>query len=84
MTDDSVTFLSLNRSVAETFNASATTVMMGTFVALASESLIFTDIDSYIHGLIIEEGLAFGDVELTKWVVNVLIESGCNVSDIIA
>ena len=84
LTDGEVTFLSLQKSIVETLHASATTVTLGRFGGLASESLIFADIDSYIHGLIIEEGLAFGDVDLTRWVFNVLIESGCNVAEIIA
>ncbi len=84
LTDGEVTFLSLKKSIVETLHASATTVTLGRFGGLASESLIFADIDSYVHGLIIEEGLAFGDVDLTRWVFNVLIESGCNVAEIIA
>jgi hypothetical protein len=83
MTDGEVMFLSLNKAAQDTFNASATAVPMAVFGGLASESLIFTDIDSYIHGLIIEEGLDLGDVELTRWVFNVLIESGCDIADII-
>jgi hypothetical protein len=84
LTDGEIVFLSINRTVAETFNASSTAVPLGIFGGLASESLTFRDIDSYIHGLVIQEGLDLGDVELARWVFNVLIESGCNAADIIA
>ena len=84
LVDGAVTFLSLDETALETFNASATAVPVGTFVGLASESLTFRDIDSYIQGIIIQEGLDLGDVELTRWAFNVLVESGCDISDIIA
>lgn len=83
MADGVVTFPSLNMKIEETFNAGAVAVTLGITGALASESLIFADIDSYIHGLLIEDGFALGDEELAKWVFNVLVASGCNVSDII-
>jgi hypothetical protein len=83
LADGAVTFLSLNNTAFETFNASATAVPVGTFVGLASESLTFRDIDSYIQGITIQEGIAMGDVELTRWVFNVLVESGCDIADII-
>jgi hypothetical protein len=56
---------------------------VGSLVALASESLIFVDIGSYIHGLVIEEGLTLNDVQLLRWVFAVLVESGCDIGDII-
>jgi len=83
LVDGAVTFLSLDETALETFNASATAVPVGTFVGLASESLTFRDIDSYIQGIIIQEGLDLGDVELTRWAFNVLVESGCDIADII-
>ena len=83
MTSGTVTFLSLSKTALETFNSSDTAVPSGTFVGLAHESLAFRDIDSCIHGIIIQEGIAMGDVELARWVFNVLLESGCDVADII-
>ena len=83
MTDGVITFLSLNTKAEDKFNTGATADTMGIIGALASESLTFTDLDTYIHGLLIEEGLALGDVGLSLWVFNVLVASGCNVSDII-
>lgn len=81
MTDGEVTFLSLDLTAAETFNASDTAAPVASFGALASESLVFTDIDSFIQELIIEEGLDFGDVELTRWVFNVLIATGFDIAE---
>lgn len=83
MTDGEITFLSLNPVAEEIFNTSETAVSLVFFSKLASESLTFADIDSYVHSLIVEEGIDFGDVELTKWVFQVLIESGCDFADII-
>ena len=53
------------------------------FIKLATESLVFADISSFVHDLIVEEGLALGDVELARWVFNVLVASGCDIGDII-
>jgi len=83
LVDSAVTFLSLDETALERFNVSATAVPVGAFVGLASESLTFRDIDTYIQGIIIQEGIAMGDVELTRWVFNVLVESGCDTADII-
>ena len=51
------------------------------FIRLATESLNFTDIDTLIQELIIEEGIGLGDVELTRWVFNVLIECGFDITE---
>jgi hypothetical protein len=83
LVDSAVTFLSLDETALERFNASATAVPVGTFVGLACESLTFRDIDTYIQGIIIQEDIAMGDVELTRWVFNVMVESGCDTTDII-
>jgi hypothetical protein len=83
MTDGEVSFLSFDELVAERVHSSDVAVPVGSLVALASESLVFADIDSYIQGLIIEEGLALEDVELLRWVFEVLVESGCDIGDII-
>lgn len=84
ITSGTVTFLSLSKTALEAFNSSDTAVPSGTFVGLAHESLAFRDIESCIHGIIIQEGIAMGDVELARWVFNVLLESGCDVADIIS
>jgi hypothetical protein len=54
------------------------------FGGLANESLVFEDITAFVHDAIIEEGLGMEDVELARWVFNVLIECGCDVADIIS
>jgi hypothetical protein len=46
--------------------------------------LIFTDIATFAHDLIIEEGIALGDVDLARWVHNVLVELNFDIADIIA
>ena len=50
---------------------------------LASESLRFMDVTSAMHGMVIEEGLAIGDVELALWTFNALVECGFDMGDII-
>ena len=70
-------------TVNEALGISETASPQTAFMKLATESLVFADVSNYVQELIIEEGLAMGDVELSQWVFNVLIESGCNVADII-
>ena len=50
---------------------------------LATESLVFADITAFVHDALIEEGLSMEDVELSRWVFNVLVECGCDIADII-
>ena len=83
--EDEVSFRAIDivGLVSETFGISGTATTQATFVKLATESLVFADISTFVHDLIIQEGLALGDVELTRWVFNVLIEIGCDLADII-
>ena len=71
-------------TILETFGISEAITQSAVYLRLASESLVFADISSFVHDLIVEEGIALGDVELTRWVFQVLIESGCDIADIIA
>ncbi len=84
ITDGEVSCLTAVDPINETLGISETVSPQTVFTGLATESLVFTDISTFVHDLIIQEGLALGDVELTRWVFNVLIESGCDTVDIIA
>ena len=53
------------------------------FMRLAVESLAFIDVPALLQGFLIEEGFEIGDVDLARWVFNVLAESGFDVADII-
>lgn len=53
------------------------------FGGLATESLVFADVMSFAHDVIIEEGIEMGDVELAKWTCQVLLASGFDLTDII-
>jgi hypothetical protein len=53
------------------------------FGSLATESMKFADVSTFVRELIIQEGLDMGDVDLARWVFCVLVESGCSVSDIV-
>jgi hypothetical protein len=83
LTDGEVSFLSVKRTVAETLHIDSSATAMGEFVGLATESLIFADIDSLIHGLSIADSFGAEDATLETWVFNVLVELGFNVADII-
>jgi hypothetical protein len=83
ITDGEVSFVDAG-TIGETMCIRDTVSPQTVFMLLATESLAFVDIDSFIHGVIVEEGLGMGDVDLARWVFNVLVESGCDTSDIIA
>lgn len=86
ITDGEVSYVAVTTvgAIEEVLGIAADTSSKATFGALATESLLFADIPTFTQDLIIEEGIAFGDVELTRWVFNVLIESGCDIADIIS
>ena len=69
--------------VTEHLDISETVDKTLVFPKLASESLMFSDVMSLVNSLIIDEGLDLGDVELTRWVFNVLVECGCDIADIV-
>jgi hypothetical protein len=71
-------------TIIEAFGFIDTSGSTATLTALATESLVFADIATFVHEIIIEEGLAIGDVELTKWVYQVLIETGFDLGEIIS
>ena len=75
--DDYGTRVVEDLGISETVNKSLI------FPKLATESLLFSDALSLVNGLIIDEGLDLGDVELTRWVFNVLVECGCDIADIV-
>lgn len=51
------------------------------FIKLATESLVFSDISAFVHEIVIQEVLGLGDEELSKWMFNLLIASGLDISD---
>jgi len=53
------------------------------FHRLAVESLRFADAVSAMYGMVVEEGLDLGDVELALWTFNALVECGFDMGDII-
>ena len=83
--EDEVSFRAINSvgAVVEGLGLSEAVSIRPSFMALATESLIFADISTFVQEILIEEGLDLGDVELTRWAFHVLIESGCNIADII-
>ena len=83
--DNNVSFVAVVGvdTISEIIGFSGTVSHQAIFMKLATESLVFSDISNWVHELIIEEGLAMGDVELARWVFNVLAESGCDLADII-
>ena len=83
--EDEVSFRAINSvgTVVEGLGLSEEVSMCPAFTALATESLIFADIPTLVQEILIEEGLELGDVELTRWVFNVLVESGFDIADII-
>jgi len=82
--DGEVSFVTLDAGAGETLGISDAVFPQTAFTGLATESLIFTDIAAFAHDLIIEEGLALEDVELARWVHNVLVELNFDIADIIA
>jgi hypothetical protein len=83
ITDGEISFIGVD-NVGEILGISEAVSPQAVFTGLATESLVFADISAFILEIIIEEGFALGDVELTRWVFNVLIESGCDIADIIS
>lgn len=79
--DGEVSFLSTSERIAETLKFESGVIRNVIFNGVAAESLIFADVNSLAHIMIIEEGLTIDDVELTRWVYNVLIESGLDIAE---
>lgn len=71
-------------TIIEDLGLSDASASQGYFTGLATESLVFADIATFVHEIIIEEGIAIGDVELTMWVYQVLIETGFGLEEIIS
>lgn len=69
--------------IVDALGISETVSTQAIFTRLAAESLTFADMPALLQEFLIEEGLEIGDVELTRWVFNVLAESGFDVADII-
>jgi hypothetical protein len=83
--EDSVSFRAVSGvgAIIEVLGISEAISTQSVFMRLAVESLTFTDISALHQVFLIEEGLEMGDVDLARWVFNVLAESGCNAADII-
>lgn len=86
MTDGEVSLVSIDTvgEVVEALGMGDAACPQTVSMRLATESLTFADISTLVHEFVIEEGLDMGDVALARWVFNVLIESGCDIADIIA
>lgn len=84
ITDGEVQYVGVDyRTLAETIGISGVAASAGVLSGLAMESVTFADITAFVNELIIEDGLAMGDVELERWVINVMVESVCSITDII-
>ena len=70
-------------AIVEALGVSETVFTQAAFTRLAAESLTFADIPALLQEFLIEEGLDMGDVDLARWVFNVLAESGFDAADII-
>jgi hypothetical protein len=82
--DGEVSFVTRDAVAGETLGISDAVFPQIAFTGLATESLVFTDISTFVHELIIEEGIALEDVDLARWVHNVLVELNFDIADIIA
>lgn len=82
--DGEVSFVTLGAVAGETLGVRDAVFPQTAFTGLATESLIFTDIATFAHDLIIEEGIALEDVDLARWVHSVLVELNFDIADIIA
>lgn len=83
MTDGIIEMCGAPTRVEETLEFVDTPVYKYIVSGLATESLVFEDFGAFAHTLIVEEGLAMGDVELEKWVCHLLVESGCDLTEVI-
>jgi hypothetical protein len=83
ISDGVISFLSYQHTLHDAVKGSDVAVPVGSLGAIATESLVFADLTSYVHGLMIDEALELGDLELTEWLFNVLVESGFDLTDII-
>jgi hypothetical protein len=83
--EDQVSFRAISGvdPIVEALGISETVSTQTVFMRLAAESLTFADIPALLQEFLIEEGLEMGDVDLARWVFNVLAESGFDVADII-
>jgi hypothetical protein len=81
--DGQVSFVNFDIDIGETLDISEDASPQTVFTGLATESLIFTDINAFTHDLIIEEGIALEDVDLARWVYSVLVELNFDIADII-
>lgn len=54
------------------------------FYGLATESLVFTDFTELVQELLIEDGMAIGDLALELWTVSLLLAEGFSIEEIIS
>ena len=54
------------------------------FFGLATESLVFADFQTLVQEVLIEEGMAIGDVPLLLWTVSLLLAEGFGIEEIIS
>jgi len=82
--DGVASIFSVDMVIADNLHSSSAAAQMGILGAIATESMAFADLSSFIHGLTIEESLGIVDIHLERWTMNVLIECGFNMADIIS